>query len=363
MDGPIDASSVERLGVAWTMPLSAGYAATPVVSGDVLYTQDLSSNVFAIDLDSGRSIWTKTYDEPDKGPNGVNVVGDRVFGATYTSAFALDARTGRELWRGRIGLHTGDAVDMAPGYADGTVYVSTAVQGPGAVGTLWALDADTGRTRWKWVQVPEDLWGHPEVNAGGGLWHPPAFDDEGSLYISIANPLPFPGTERHPWGSSRPGPNRWNNSLVKLDAKTGRFLWGRQVLPHDIYDWDLQCPPILANVGGRKIVLTAGKMGFVYAFERDSGRLLWKRSVGRHNGHDDDNLHAMRGDYEKLELPARMYPGNWGGVETQMASDGRTVYVPVVNLWMLWQAQEVGRRRTSSRAPARSRRSTSPAAA
>jgi outer membrane protein assembly factor BamB len=337
VDGPIDASSVARLRVAWMRPLASGYAATPVVARDVLYTQDLQSNVFAYDLDSGRTLWRHAYESPVIGPNGVNVVDGRVFGATHTHAFALDARTGRELWRREIALHAGDTIDMAPGYRDGTVYVSTAMQSAGAVGTLWALDARSGAVRWRWAQVPEDLWGRPEVNAGGGMWHPPAFDEQGNLYAGIANPLPFPGTSEAPWGASRPGPNRWDNSLVKLDARTGRFLWGRQVLPHDIYDWDLECPPILARVGDREVVLAAGKMGFVYAFDAADGTLLWKRSVGLHNGHDDDNLRAMRG--QPIDLPAKIWPGNWGGVETQMASDGRTVYVPVVDLWIRYRSQ------------------------
>src|SRR5262249_7227274 len=155
------------------VPLTAPYAATPVVADGVVYTQDLQSNVLAIDLSSGRTLWTARFDEADIGPNGVNVVGDRVYGATYTSAFALDAHTGRQLWSTRIAAHTGDAVDMAPGYSDDTVYISTAVQGPGAVGTLWALDAGSGTVRWRWAQVPEDLWGRPDVNAGGGMWHTP----------------------------------------------------------------------------------------------------------------------------------------------------------------------------------------------
>lgn len=337
VDGPIDAASVGRLRVAWTMPLPAGYAATPVVAGRTLYIQDLQSNVHAIDASDGHELWRRAYEEVDIGPNGVNVVDGRVFGASQTHAFALDANSGKELWSRQISLHPGDAIDMAPGYENGTVYVSTAVAGPGAVGTLWALDAKTGAVRWRWAEVPADLWGHPEVNAGGGLWHPPAFDGRGNLYAGIGNPLPFPGTAEYPWGSSRPGPNRWNNSLVKLDARTGRFEWGRQVVPHDIYDWDLECPPILVRVGGRQLVLASGKMGVVYAFDAGDGRLVWQRPVGRHNGHDQDGLRTMRG--QSIHLPAKIWPGNWGGVETQMASDGRTVYVPVVDLWIRYSSQ------------------------
>ncbi|HEX7289623.1 MAG TPA: PQQ-binding-like beta-propeller repeat protein [Conexibacter sp.] len=329
--GSIDAASVDRLGVAWRLPLAGGYAATPIVLDGVVYVQDLLSNVYAVELDSGRLRWRHDYSELDIGPNGVNVAGGRVFGATRTRAFALDAETGREVWSRPLARHPGDAIDMAPGYEDGTVYVSTAVSGPGAVGTLWALDADSGRARWRWEQVPQDLWGDPQVNSGGGLWHPPAFDDAGALYVSTANPLPFPGVAGRPWGSSRPGPNRWTNSLAKLDAASGRLLWVRQVLPHDIYDWDLQGPVILDSVDGRLLAITTGKMGIVFAFDAASGRLVWTRSVGLHNGRDDDNLLAMRG---RLPVPRlqKVLPGWWGGVETQMASDGRVLYAPVNDL-------------------------------
>jgi outer membrane protein assembly factor BamB len=335
--GSIDASSVDRLRVAWRIPLTAGFAATPIVLDGVVYAQDLASNVYAIDLASGRLRWRHDYEEIDIGPNGVNVVDGRLFGATRTRTFALDAETGRDLWSTVLIRHPGDAIDMAPGYADGTVYVSTAVAGAGAVGTLWALDAATGRARWSWRQVPADLWGDPSVNSGGGLWHPPAFDGDGALYVSTGNPLPFPGVEGKPWGASRPGPNRSTNSIAKLDAATGRVLWARQVLPHDLYDWDLEGPVILDRVAGQLLAITAGKMGIVYAFDADSGRPVWQRPVGKHNGHDGDNLLALRGR-APITRPTKIFPGWWGGVETQMASDGDTLYVPVNDLGSVYDS-------------------------
>lgn len=327
----IDAASVGRLRIAWRLPLSATYAATPIVLDGVVYTQDLMSNVYAVDLASGRLRWRHDYNEVDTGPNGVSVVDERIFGATASHAFALDARSGRELWSRQLAEYPGDAIDMAPGYADGTVYVSTAVAGIGAVGTLWALDADSGRARWRWRQVPEDLWGHSEVNSGGGLWHPPAFDEDGALYVSTGNPLPFPGVDRWPWGASRPGPNRWTNAIAKLDPDSGRLAWARQVLPHDIYDWDLEGPVILDRVDGRLLALTAGKMGVVYAFDAATGRPVWRRSVGLHNGHDRDNELVLRGR-APFTRPTTVLPGWWGGVETQMASDGKVIYAPVNDL-------------------------------
>ena len=192
-----------------------------------------------------------------------------------------------------------------------------------------------GRPRWSWATVPRDLWGHPELNAGGGLWYTPSFDGRGGVYVGTGNPGPLPGTRRYPWGASRPGPNRWTNSVVKLDVRTGRVLWARQVLPHDLYDWDLECPVILASAHGRALAIAGGKMGFVYAFDREDGTLVWKRSVGLHNGHDRDNLRALRGT-DRSTAPRRVLPGVLGGIETPMAADRDTVYVPVNNLWALY---------------------------
>lgn len=102
-------------------------------------------------------------------------------------------------------------------------------------------------------------------------------------------------------------------------------------MPHDLYDRDLQDPPILLNSGGRQIVVSAGKGGDVVAFERETGRLLWKRAVGTHNGHDLDNVYALHGEYSKLKLPETVFPGLLGGVIAPMSTNGTLVFVPVVN--------------------------------
>ena len=101
--GPIDAASVQRLRVAWRVPLNALYAATPVVVGGVAYTEDLGSNVYAIDASNGRQLWKHVFRWVDVGPNGVNVADGRVYGVLPNSAFALDARTGAMLWKASVG--------------------------------------------------------------------------------------------------------------------------------------------------------------------------------------------------------------------------------------------------------------------
>jgi outer membrane protein assembly factor BamB len=340
--GPIKSTTVKELEVAWTLPINAesafgSHASPPIASKGVIYSQDLASNVQAIEKESGDVLWTKKYELPDHGPNGVVVQEGLVFGATPTSAFALDQETGKQVWAVPLIQNEKEGIDMAPGYHEGIVYVSTVpvnvgeFYGAGGVGILWALDAKTGKKLWHFDTVPKDLWGKPNVNSGGGLWYPPGFDDKGFMYAAVGNPAPFPGTETEPWGSSRPGPNLYSNSIVKLNAKTGKMVWYYQLTPHALYDWDFQNPPMLVKAGGRELVLGAGKSGFVVALDAKTGKPVWKRAVGTHNGHDDDGLLAMRGEYSKLKLPMTVYPGSLGGVIAPMATDGNSVFVPVVN--------------------------------
>jgi outer membrane protein assembly factor BamB len=340
--GPIKASSVNQLEVAWTAPVKAesafgSHASPPILSKGVVYSQDLASNVQALDASSGDVLWEKKYELPDHGPNGVVVQEGLVFGATPNSAFALDQETGKQVWSTQLINKEVEGIDMAPGFHDGVVYVSTVpvnvaeFYGGGGVGTLWALDGKTGKKLWHWDTVPKSLWGKPQVNSGGGLWYPPAFDGKGSMYVGVGNPAPFPGTPNEPWGSSRPGPNLYSDALVKLDEKTGKVEWYYQVTPHALYDWDFQNPPILVDAGGGELVLGAGKSGIVAALDAKSGKPVWQKTVGKHNGHDDDGLLAMRGETSKLKLPMLVYPGSLGGVIAPMSTDGKNVYVPVIN--------------------------------
>jgi glucose dehydrogenase len=341
-DAAIDGSNVSELEVAWSLPLVGqgaygSYASTPIVSKGVIYSQDLASNVQAISLESGEVQWEKSYEAASHGPNGLVVADGLVYGATPDSAFALDQKTGEEVWSTELVRNSHESIGMAPGYHDGSVFVSTVPVTPsetyhgGAVGILWALNGKTGKKEWKFDTVPENLWGNPEVNSGGGLWYPPSFDGKGSIYVGTGNPGPLPGTKEHPWGSSRPGSNLYADSMVKLDEKTGKIQWHYQQTPHNIYDWDFQDPPVLTSAGGRQVAIGAGKSGVVVALDARSGKPVWKRPVGIHNGHDDDPLHAMNGEYSKLKTPMEVFPGTLGGVIAPMAADDSTLFVPVVN--------------------------------
>ena len=221
---------------------------------------------------------------------------------------------------------------MAPGYHGGRVYVSTAIfHGEGdEVGVVWALDARTGRRLWHFDTVPRGLWGHSEVNYGGGIDFAPAFDGDGSMYIAVSGAGPIPGTDRYPWGSSRPGRNLYTNSIVKLDERSGKVEWFYQLAPHAVCAVGFGSP-VLAQADGKKVVIAAGLGGIAVALDRDTGKPLWRRPLGTHNGHDNDGLLAMRGEYGRLKIPMVAYPGLYGGVFGPISLRGSTAYVAVNN--------------------------------
>src|SRR5580698_5311168 len=360
---PITSSDVAQLGVAWCVPvestglaksagLADGYATTPVVVHGVVYTQDLESNVMAIRLATGKVLWTHNYSSPNGGPDGVNVVGGIVYAATDNAAVALSAATGRQLWSRTLIGNDREGIDMAPGYNDGTVYVSTVPVNPnkgqylgGAKATLWALNATTGAPEWSWDQV-QNLWGNPAINSGGGLWDPPSFDAQGNLYIGIANPGPI-GQGRWPKGfplaTSRPGPDLYTDSVVKLSPQ-GKLLWYYQLTPHDLFDWDLQNSPVLTTAHGQPVVIDGGKGGILIELSAKTGKLLWKLPVGVHSGQYNDGRPTENGTPgTPSPLPAKftLEPGPFGGIESQLASNGTTVFAAVNDVPVIVSAKGI----------------------
>lgn len=334
---PITSSTVGNLRVKWRLPLTGDatfvgvYSSNPVVLDGTVYLLDLNSKVIAVDQRTGQVRWEHAYHDPTVGPNGLAYGWGLLFGTTFSGLFALDPRTGAEVWHQDLVVPGVAGVDVAPILYDNTVLVSSVpstLEGyvPGTMGIVSAFDARTGAKKWEFNTVKDgDLWGRPDINSGGGVWYPPAVDAKGRVFLSVANPAPLPGTPEFPNGASRPGPNLYTDSLVALDGDTGRVLWYQQVLPHDVRDYDLQISPILTHVRINgvltEIVVVAGKMGKVFAFRADTGAPLWTLSVGRHQN-----------DEGPLPIdPVTVYPGVFGGVETPMALAGNRVFVPWVD--------------------------------
>lgn len=347
MDSMIDSGNVNSLGVAWSFKIpgtgrSGGAASNPIIQGNIVYFQDLKGNVFALDSQTGSIKWNKTYNSSSiEGPNGPAVGWGKVFIAKdLYNMTALNASSGEELWSIRLSNIPTTGVDIQPQIYDGMVYISTVpgtgdiFYAPGGIGIIYALDQETGKINWNFSTVDSpNLWGHPEVNSGGGCWYSPSIDlNTGIMYWGIANPAPFPGTNEWPSGTSRPGPNLYTDSMMALDHTTGEMKWFNQVYPHDLFDYDFQIAPILASgvVSGKQqdIVIGAGKMGKVYAFNRATGAMLWSSAVGVHN--ENDQLDMLSPGTTRTE------PAVIGGVETPMAYADGVVYVPVIDMVTDW---------------------------
>ena len=344
-NSPINASNISQLEVAWTVPITvsgnfSGITATPVILDGVIYLQDMQSNVFALDRQTGKELWRKDYSVPNNGPNGVAVAYDRVYAATGDTSvvFCLDAKTGELIWENDVSNNDFENIDMAPLVYDNVVYISTNPNNVshgnyrgGARGILFALDAESGVTLWQFDTATDNLWGNPRTNSGAGLWYPPSVDEQGNLYFGTGNPGPYPGNEEYPNGSSRPGPNDYANSLVSLDTATGAVRWSINAKPHDLMDHDFQHSPVLVTVKlsdqdpGTLVAVGAGKTGTVIAANAENGAKLWETEVGKH---ENDDLQALPPG------TTRIYPGGLGGVESPIAYGDGKIFVPYIDFPM-----------------------------
>jgi glucose dehydrogenase/uncharacterized cupredoxin-like copper-binding protein len=349
-DATITSENVDELGTAWTFPIPGtgpygAFASNPIVIGETVFAQDLASNVFALNLETGEVIWERRYDNAVVGPNGPAVGWGKLFATVNArDVAALDLETGEELWRTQLDGATGS---IQPTVYGGHVYVSTlagavdvegegedeefAVRGyeGGHSGLAYALDQGTGEVIWWFQTVQEGFWGSPEINSGAGLWFPPAIDRErDTVYYGTGNPAPFPGIIGWPNASSRPGPNLYSSSLIALDRQGGELQWYYQAKPHDLFDLDFHLSPMLTTVEidgqARDLVIGSGKLGRIVALDRESGEVLWDTAVGEHQ---NDELNGVPPG-ETIEV----LPGVLGGVETPMAFADGVVYAAIVNM-------------------------------
>jgi glucose dehydrogenase len=256
------------------------------------------------------------------------VVDGRVYGETPTAVFALDAATGKPVWANTQVLASGQGTfGIQPQVADGRVYLASQYGiGPGG-GVLTALNASNGKVLWKFNTVLRPDRGVQSLGLGsGGAWETPLVSPDGSVTYGIGNPYETPAS-----AMAYPSAQLYTDSDVNLDAATGKLRWYYQGVPNDFEDHDMQASPISARVGGASVVIGGGKMGYVYEMNAETGKLMWKTPVGEHNGQDNDSLDLLNHSIT-LKAPYTILPGALGGVLTDMALAGNSVYVVTVDV-------------------------------
>jgi len=338
----ISTETIGQVGLAWAAPFDVAAAYIPFVANPIgvdgkVYLQDGASNIHALNADNGEVVWEKTYDQPvaQAGPNGIAVgYGIAVFAVGASGQVdALNTETGEVLWSTSLEGPLGEGIDMAPLIYDNTVYISTVPGAPnvsylaGMRGFIYALDVWTGTVLWYFDTTSDNLWGGARLNAGGGLWNPPAIDENGNLYVGVANAAPYAGSPDHPNASGRPGNNDYANSLLRIDPVRGGVDWYINIKPHDLFDLDQQLSPVLGKVSidgaDVDVVFATGKHAQVVAANRETGEELWRTLVGRHE--NDETQEIPEGE------TLTVYPGNLGGAETPFAFADGKVFVALLN--------------------------------
>ena len=290
--GEITKANVHQLGTAWTFNLDASgmVQTTPVVEGGVMYVS-YRNTVWALDAGSGREIWKwdRAFTEGLSGNatfganRGVTVSGNRVFFLTDNAHMvALDKGTGELLWETAMAdWNENYNSTNAPLVFNDLVIGGHAGGDEGVRGFIAAYHQDTGEEAWRFWTVPawgepgSETWPNAEAieHGAGATWMTGSFDPElNVLFWPVGNPGP------DMFGDKREGDNLYTDSVVALDADTGELLWHYQFTPHDTHDWDAQEPVALIDADWqgqpRKLLVQANRNGFFYVLDRVSGELL-----------------------------------------------------------------------------------------
>lgn len=264
-----------RLVCAYTLPEAGAFQTGPIViDGTMYFTTDEDS--YAIDAGDCRQRWTHHRHSATPSQLHVNrgfaYLDGRLFrGTSDAHVIALDAADGRELWDRAIDARgPGVSIPMAPIAADGRVYVGNAGgDNAGVTGHVYALDARDGHVLWRLDVVPpghaRDSWTNSDLPiTGGAFWTSFTLDRaKGILYVPAGNPAPDFDTP------DRTGDDLYTDSVIAIDAATGRMLGYNQLVERDSHDWDVDSAPTLVTTrSGREIIASANKDGLLSILDR-----------------------------------------------------------------------------------------------
>ncbi len=334
----ITPDNVKNLELQWVYQARSleKFEATALVVDGVLYTVQAPNDVMALDAVTGRLFWTYAYTpEPESRPccgrinRGLAILGDTLFMGTIDAhLIAIDAKNGKPLWNTQVAkAESGYALAHAPLVIKDKVIVGTAGGEYGIRGFIAAYDIHTGKQVWRFNAIPgpgepgHETWGGDSWKTGGGsIWVTGSYDAATNLtYWGVGNPGPD-------WnGDSRPGDNLYTDSVVALDADTGKLKWYYQFSPHDEFDYDSVQVPVLADMEWagkdgvkrpRKVMMWANRNGLFYVLDRTSGEFLLGKpfvDVNWMSGFDEKGRPMRVSGKVPTPEGTLIFPGNQGG--------------------------------------------------
>ena len=328
----ITTANVARLKPAWLYQIRARHTfeTSPLVADGIMYITEPPSDVTALDLRTGRPIWSYRRAVPEgiivccgQVNRGVAFLDDQIFVGTIDAHLvALDARTGRVRWEVKVGDHkTAYSITHAPLAIKDRVIVGVAGAEYGIRGFLDAYDAKSGKRVWRFWTVPgpgepgNETWSGESWKTGGAsIWLTGAYDPETNLlYWGTGNPAPDFA------GDTRLGDNLYSDCLLALDADTGKLRWHFQFVPHDVHDLDATQIPALVDAvfrgAPRKLVLFANRNGFYYVLDRLTGEFLLGKPFARQTwakGLDERGRPIPNPESRPSPDGARVYPDDDG---------------------------------------------------
>jgi PQQ-dependent dehydrogenase (methanol/ethanol family) len=323
---------------------------TPLVTGGVMYVTTPYNPAMAYDLATHKELWRYEHKLGTTiyccGPNnrgfGMHGGAHLYMGTLDAHLVALDAKSGKVMWDKEVADPAfGYSITHAPLIIGDNVIVGVSGGEYGIRGYVTAYNAMTGDQVWRWYSIPAPKgdstfdekapngwfgpWAgstpdgadlHRDVTkekgdsakyadawktGGGGVWTTPSYDKaSNTLFVTVGNPSPDLD------GSTRPGDNLYTDGIVAIDATSGKTKWYYQTVPHDVWDLDATSPSVVATLGGKKVVLHAGKTGWLYVLDAETGKLV-RRSD---NFVPQENMFAL-----PSEKGTRMLPGANGGSE------------------------------------------------
>jgi alcohol dehydrogenase (cytochrome c) len=286
----INASNVRSLALQWVYRTrNSGGAWTvkcsPLEVNGILYLT-VPNNVWAVDARTGREIWHYRYPNNPAwiiGNRGLGMYGEWLyFEAPDNYLICLNAKNGKERWRVQIAdVKLEYFSTMAPLVVGNHIITGVGGDSLDNPGYLDARDPETGNLQWRWHTEPRpgepgsETW--PDKDAmehGGGMtWMPGTYDPElNLLYWGTGNPNPVHA------GQGRKGDNLWTSSIVALNPDTGKLVWYFQPTPHDTHDWDATQTPVLIDAefegAKRKLLAQANRNGYFFLLDRTNGKHL-----------------------------------------------------------------------------------------